>query len=76
MITHIIDQLILESKSDKTSQSDKFKEFVKTSIFLILKKPYTPFLRRAMNCGTRKTGQLRQPTTSLHTWPIRSSDNA
>ena len=29
-----------------------------------------PFLRRAMNCGTRITGQLRQPTTSLHTWPI------
>ena len=28
------------------------------------------FLRRAMNCGTRITGQLRQPTTSLHTWPI------
>ena len=30
-----------------------------------------PFLRRAMNCGTRRiTGQLRQPTTSLHTWPV------
>ena len=28
------------------------------------------FLRRAMNCGTCITGQLRQPTTSLHTWPI------
>ena len=28
------------------------------------------FLRTAMNCGTRITGQLRQPTTSLHTWPI------
>ena len=27
------------------------------------------FLRRAMNCGTRITGQLRQPSTSLHTWP-------
>ena len=23
-----------------------------------------------MNYGTHKTGQLRQPTTSLHTWPI------
>ena len=23
-----------------------------------------------MNSGTRITGQLRQPTTSLHTWPI------
>ena len=22
-----------------------------------------------MNCGTRITGQLQQPTTSLHTWP-------
>ena len=30
----------------------------------------TTFLRRAMNCGTRITGQLRQPNTSLHTWPI------
>ena len=29
-----------------------------------------PFLWRAMNCGTRITGQLRQPTTSLHTWTI------
>ena len=29
-----------------------------------------PFLRRAVNYGTRITGQLRQPTTSLHTWPI------
>ena len=28
------------------------------------------FLQRAMNCGTRITGQLPQPTTSLHTWPI------
>ena len=28
------------------------------------------FLRRAMKSGTRITGQLRQPTTSLHTWPI------
>ena len=28
------------------------------------------FLRSAMNCGTRITGWLRQPTTSLHTWPI------
>ena len=30
----------------------------------------SPFLRRAMNSGTCITGQLRQPTTSLHTWPI------
>ena len=37
--------------------------------YLILSYQYT-FLRRAMNCGTRITGQLRQPTTSLHTWPI------
>ena len=29
-----------------------------------------PFLRRAMKSGTRITGQLRQPTTSFHTWPI------
>ena len=29
-----------------------------------------PFLRRAMKSGTRITDQLRQPTTSLHTWPI------
>ena len=28
------------------------------------------FLRRPMNRGTRITGQLQQPTTSLHTWPI------
>ena len=27
------------------------------------------FLQRAMKSGTRITGQLRQPTTSLHTWP-------
>ena len=26
--------------------------------------------RRTMNSGTRITGQLRQPTTSLHTWPV------
>ena len=33
--------------------------------------PWTrSFLRRAMNCGTHITGQLRQPTTPLHTWPI------
>ena len=37
MITHIIDQLILDTKS-KQSQSYKFKEFAKTSIYLILKK--------------------------------------
>ena len=30
----------------------------------------SPFLRRPMNSGSRITGQLRQPTTSLHTWPI------
>ena len=29
-----------------------------------------PFLQRAMNSGTRITGQLRQSTTSLHAWPI------
>ena len=28
------------------------------------------FLRRAMNCGTRRTGKWRLPTTSLHIWPI------
>ena len=28
------------------------------------------FLRRAMNSGTRITGQLRQPTISLYTWTI------
>ena len=28
------------------------------------------FLRRAMKSSTRITGQLRQPTTSLNTWPI------
>ena len=32
MITHIIDQLILDTKS-KQSQSYKFKEFAKTSIY-------------------------------------------
>ena len=32
--------------------------------------PATAFLRRVMNCGTRITGQLWQPTISLHTWPI------
>ena len=31
---------------------------------------FLSFVRRAMNSGTRITGQLRQPTTSLHTWPI------
>ena len=28
-----------------------------------------PFLRRPMNRGTGITGQLRQPTTSILTWP-------
>ena len=31
---------------------------------------YLAALRRAMKSGTRITGQLRQSTTSLHTWPI------
>ena len=31
---------------------------------------FKSYLRRAMNSGTRITGQLRQPTTSLHTWLI------
>ena len=30
----------------------------------------SPFLWRAMNSGTRIIGQLRQPTTYLHTWLI------
>ena len=30
------------------------------------------FLRKPMNYGTRITGQLQQPTTSLHTWPTTS----
>ena len=39
---------------------------------LVLQWPHVEyaFLRRAMNCGTSITGQLRQPTTSFHTWPI------
>ena len=32
--------------------------------------PLKSFLRRPMDSGTRITGQLRQPITSLHTWPI------
>ena len=43
---------------------------VKDFIYRVEFKIRGTFLRRAMNSGTRITGQLRQPTTSLHTWPI------
>ena len=46
MITHTIDQLILDQKQVKTRQSYEFQEFAKTSNFLILKTSHaTHFLK-------------------------------
>ena len=58
--------------STKISMNDlrKSKKSNTGQIFTYVKRNKDAFLRRAMKSGTRITDQLRQPTTSLHTWLI------
>ena len=68
------DMLLLRSvfciKRSVTLKKVLIPKAMHTALFKLWFVALVSLLRRAMNCGTRITGQLRRPTTSLHTWPI------